>query len=241
MSDVYLVKGKTLTAIADVIRQLAPDIYGTDLMTLDDIIDEGIYQVYNEGYSKGVLSGGGGSGSSETAGQIVDGTITEYSDSSVTEVRSYAFAECKSLLSVTLRSVTSITGYSFYYCTNLVTASIPNATDIGNSAFYGCANLALSSLPEILTAISTSAFEKCTKLAITSIPKSVTKISNYAFSKCTGLTTITFKGTPTKIDGAVFRDCTNLTTINVPWAEGAVANAPWGATNATINYNYTEG
>jgi hypothetical protein len=25
----------------------------------------------------------------------------------------------------------------------------------------------------------------------------------------------------------------------VPWAEGAVANAPWGATNATINYNYT--
>lgn len=36
-----------------------------------------------------------------------------------------------------------------------------------------------------------------------------------------------------------FEGCTNLTAINVPWAEGAVANAPWGATNATINYNYT--
>ena len=26
-------------------------------------------------------------------------------------------------------------------------------------------------------------------------------------------------------------------TVNVPWAEGAVASAPWGA--ATVNYNYT--
>lgn len=30
-------------------------------------------------------------------------------------------------------------------------------------------------------------------------------------------------------------------TRGVPWAEGAVTNAPWGATNATINYNYTGG
>jgi hypothetical protein len=29
-----------------------------------------------------------------------------------------------------------------------------------------------------------------------------------------------------------------ITTINVPWAQDAVANAPWGATNATINYNH---
>ena len=27
----------------------------------------------------------------------------------------------------------------------------------------------------------------------------------------------------------------------LPRAEGAVANAPWGATNAKINYNYTGG
>ena len=52
--------------------------------------------------------------------------------------------------------------------------------------------------------------------------------------------TVTFKGKPTISDSA-FLNCGNLTTINVPWAEGEVANAPWGATNATINYNYTEG
>ena len=29
--------------------------------------------------------------------------------------------------------------------------------------------------------------------------------------------------------------------IYVPWSEGDVANAPWGATGATIHYNWTEG
>lgn len=50
---------------------------------------------------------------------------------------------------------------------------------------------------------------------------------------------MTFKGTPSSINSNAFNSCINLLTINVPWAEGAVANAPWGATNATINYNYT--
>ena len=61
----------------------------------------------------------------------------------------------------------------------------------------------------------------------------------FAFSNCTSLTSITFEGTPSSIATMAFYECSNLKTINVPWAEGAVANAPWGATNATINYNYT--
>ena len=71
------------------------------------------------------------------------------------------------------------------------------------------------------------------------IPSGVTCIEDYAFSDCTSLKTLTFEGTPTTIGSNVFKGCTKLTTINVPWAEGTVANAPWGATNATINYNYT--
>jgi hypothetical protein len=53
------------------------------------------------------------------------------------------------------------------------------------------------------------------------------------------LVSLTFEGTPESIANAAFVACDNLTTINVPWAEGAVANAPWGATNATITYGYT--
>lgn len=45
----------------------------------------------------------------------------------------------------------------------------------------------------------------------------------------------------TSIGGNAFLNCTGLATINVPWAEGEVSGAPWGATKATINYNYTGG
>jgi len=33
-----------------------------------------------------------------------------------------------------------------------------------------------------------------------------------------------------------FKNCTGITDIYVPWTEGAVNSAPWGATNATIHY-----
>ena len=114
-------------------------------------------------------------------------------------------------------------------------------TKIGNYAFDYCENLRITSLPTSLQTIGMCAFERCSNLNITSIPASVTSIGNYAFNMCKGITTLTFEGTPNAVVAGAFNQCTNLTTINVPWAEGAVANAPWGATNATINYNYTEG
>ena len=94
-------------------------------------------------------------------------------------------------------------------------------------------------LPNDLSAIGNFAFYDCTNLALTSLPEGITSIGYGAFYNCTNLTSITFKGMPTSINYTAFQNCTNLKTINVPWAEGAVANAPWGATNATINYNYT--
>lgn len=46
------------------------------------------------------------------------------------------------------------------------------------------------------------------------------------------------------INGAVMSSTafssSTLTDIYVSWGEGEVAGAPWGATNATIHYNYTE-
>ena len=123
---------------------------------------------------------------------------------------------------------------------NLIEAKMYGYTKIRNYLFYNCSSLALTSLPEGVTSISDGAFTGCSSLALTSLPEGLTSIGSGAFSECTSLTSITFKGTPTLIDSATFFDCINLTDIKVPWAEGAVANAPWGATNATITYNYTE-
>ena len=89
------------------------------------------------------------------------------------------------------------------------------------------------------TIIRNNAFYNCTKLALTSLPSSLTSIGNNAFYNCLGLDSLTFEGKPKSISKSAFKECTKLTTINVPWASGAVANAPWGAINATINYNYT--
>ena len=53
------------------------------------------------------------------------------------------------------------------------------------------------------------------------------------------LTQIIINSTPSLIDKNAFRKASSLADIYVPWSEGEVANAPWGATNATIHYNTT--
>lgn len=72
------------------------------------------------------------------------------------------------------------------------------------------------------------------------IPDGVTNVRDNCFYNFTSLTQVTFSPTiqPT-ISTVAFQYCNKLTTINVPWSYGAVNGAPWGATNATINYNVT--
>ena len=145
------------------------------------------------------------------------------------------------LIEAKLYGYTKIRDNLYVGCTNLAHVSFSESlTSIGESAFNSCSNLALRSLPAGVTSIGNDTFINCTNLALTSLPEGLTSIGNGAFAGCTSLTSITFKGTPTTIAANAFNSCTNLTDIKVPWAEGAVANAPWGATNATITYNYTE-
>ena len=179
------------------------------------VTENGEYTPSKAGYSKvnvNVQASGGG----DSLESVFDGTATTASLPNVTEIRKYAF-----------------------YFSKLTNVSMPKVTAIGSSAFYACSNLALTSLPSGLTSIGSSAFANCTNLALTSLPSNLTSIETYAFSGCKGLKSITFEGQPTTIDSMAFTNCSNLATINVPWAEGAVSGAPWGATGATINYNYT--
>ena len=183
----------------------------------------------------------------------------------ITSIGTEAFNGCTSLALTSLPDgITSIGTEAFNGCTSLALTSLPNGiTSIGQSAFAGCTSLALTSLPNGITSISQSAFAGCTSLALTSLPSGLTIIQNYAFlncnglismsihsgintinpaafGKCGGLTSVTFEGKPSgNMAKNIFQGCINLTEIKVPWAEGEVANAPWGATNATITYNYT--
>lgn len=137
--------------------------------------------------------------------------------------------------------ITCIDKYAFVGCTNLGLTSLPNSiTHINERGFASCTSLELSMLPSNIIYIGEAAFTGCSKLSLTSLPSSLDCIEVFAFCKCINLTNLTFEGTPSFIGYSAFDGCTNLTTINVPWSEGEVANAPWGATNATINYDYVE-
>ena len=208
-----IMSGENLTPITRKEMFLAKAA-GMDVKTPEPITRE---EMFLSKISGGGSSGGGGS--EMTADQLVEGGYAE----------------------INLLTATKLKTYAFYNDFSVVNVNMPKVTSIGNGAFYSCSKLALTSLPAGLTSMGDSAFSGCPNLALTSLPAGLTSIGNSAFSGCTGLTSITFKGTLSSIRNAAFSNCTNLKTINVPWAEGEVSGAPWGATNATINYNYTGG
>ena len=222
----YLIQDTTLSAIADAIRAKTG--------TAEQLTPEQMIAAITN-----IQSGGGGDDSNYK--EFVERTTANPTlPSDLTKIVDYAFYEFHSLALTSLPAgVTSIGTYAFYNCKNLALTSLPaGITSIGNNTFDSCSTLALTSLPEGITSIGNRAFYYCYKLALTSLPAGLQIIKDYAFSVCSGLTSITFEGTPRSI-GSCFGNCSNLTTINVPWAEGAVSGAPWGAKNATINYNYT--
>ena len=160
----------------------------------------------------------------------------------IKSIESGAFNSCTSLALTSLSSgLTIISDDAFTYCISLALTSLPDGiTNIGQGAFNGCTSLALTSLPSGLTSILNNAFMYCDGLVSMSIHSGINTINSAAFGKCGGLTSVTFEGKPSgSMAKNIFQGCINLTEIKVPWAEGAVANAPWGATNATITYNYT--
>lgn len=119
----------------------------------------------------------------------------------------------------------------------MTTARISEGCEALRDYAFSASGLSSVFLPTTLKYIDSNAFYNCASLQEITIPAAVEYIGRYAFRNNTRLQTATFQGTPEEIHATAFSGCTALLTINVPWAEGAVAGAPWGATNATINYN----
>lgn len=112
-------------------------------------------------------------------------------------------------------------------CTFVVPESI---TYIGDNLFrewYYCERVIFH---DQFSRISANAFYYCGSLTELDFPPSLTSIGCNAFGGCSKITKVTFRSKPTIHDSA-FSACSGITEINVPWAEGEVAGAPWGATN----------
>lgn len=70
------------------------------------------------------------------------------------------------------------------------------------------------------------------------LPNTLTSIGDYAFTD-QSLSSITLPESITDMSINALAYIYGLTDVYVPWAEGEVANAPWGAEDATIHYNHT--
>lgn len=175
--------------------------------------------------------------------------------STPTEIAADAFAGCDSLATVVMPGALDVLDGSPWgsavvkprfeiggvvYRGHNTAATKRYVIDGLTSAFPGGAIEFISSIGGMpVYELNGAAFRKETSITEVVIPASVKAVEGNVFNGCTGLTTVTFKGTPSSIPATAFANCTNLLTINVPWAEDAVENAPWGATNATIHYNNT--
>lgn len=137
---------------------------------------------------------------------------------------------------------------------NTVRHAVFYGTEVRNYALKGDQNIRSAYLPDTIVTIGMESFYMCTSLStLTSkeytsegdgnivLPPNLNAVADNAFYNCKLFKQVTFLKKPTYIRNSAFTNCTNLLTINVPWAEGEVSGAPWGATNATINYNYTGG
>ena len=71
------------------------------------------------------------------------------------------------------------------------------------------------------------------------LPQTLKKTNTYSINRISNLTKVYFTGKPDGISlgGATFDTVNNLRDIYVPWSQGEVANAPWGASRATIHYD----
>lgn len=111
--------------------------------------------------------------------------------------------------------------------------------DVSNNAFYSWKTLKTVSFPSTLERVGMYSFRGASFEELV-FPAKLKTLDGYAFDGNSSLLEVTFKGTPTTFKSTTFSSCSKLATINVPWAEGTVSGAPWGATNATVNYNYAE-
>lgn len=181
--------------------------------------------------------------------------------SRVTELGSYAFASCNNInfTTISLPEALIVNDYCFGNCLNLTSLTFPKVQTLGANILQGVPITTLT-IPSTVTStnytlygadkLETLNWYTSIMLSNTTLPENNTlgalktinfKNINTATNVRTNptLQTITITGTtPTSLLVNAFSGNPLLTDIKVSWANGAVPNAPWGATNATITYNY---
>ena len=159
----------------------------------------------------------------------------------VTEISSYAFEYCQSILSVTIPDTITVIGYgAFCCCDNLVEVYISDLNSWCNINFhsadanplcYGTKLYLNGSLvtnlviPEGTSQINDYAFYNYKKITSLEIPNTVTSIGASAFYDSSSITQLTIPDSVTSIGASAFYSCSSLESLDL------------GKNISTIGYN----
>lgn len=167
---------------------------GTKVMTLtaNGTVTEDVSTYKNVSVTVAVPASGG---DGDKTASFLDGTITAYSNSELTEIREKAFYGCIKMTSVDLPNVTVLGTDAFHTCKWLETINIPKLTAIPYQCFYYC-----FSLPDVLV------FSACKNVAGYAISYAETKkldilgggqIASFAFYRASYFNTLILRNTET--------------------------------------------
>lgn len=248
-NTIAYVDNQTLTNIANAVR----DKTGTNgKMLLSDIPDKirNIEGIVPSGSIE--VTENGTYNISEYASAVVDvpsewniNSIADGSEPSgaitldtATGIRDWVFYKCSSLTAVTGENVKTIGDSAFYNASNLQVVHFPKCKTIGFQAFRGTkvGGDFASEFP-VVESIGERTFQNAEYIDL-HLPETLKTLTIRAFANVFNLKTVYFRGTPASIGNAFDEyPSPHITDIYVPWSEGAVSGAPWGATSATIHYD----
>ena len=134
-----------------------------------------------------------------------------------TEMRPYAFYNCKALASVKLPPALATLGeHAFRECSKLSAIAFPaTLKTIGQEAFR---RTSLTTLPlnDGLETIRYAAFADCDSLTAATLPNTITSLGENVFENCDNLKTVVFPKGLTALPRAVCSTCKKLTSVTLP-------------------------
>lgn len=175
------------------------------------------------------------------------------------------FYGCTCLSEVSFPELKYIAGTTFQNCICLNSVYLPEVVNVTglnattDSVFNGCRSLERIELPKFEGKIRTTWFDACYNLREIILPhlKGIQGTNNFRncyaleklyapecdywastnFSGCSSLKKLCLYKKPSTLGATAF-NAPNLEHIYVPWAQGEVAGAPWGApAGCTVHYN----
>lgn len=176
-------------------------------------------------------------------------SLTSVSMPGMQKLGNSIYQECTALTTATIPATLQQSGgYIFNKCTSLNRLVCEKFDFTGGDGFLqGCTNIQNLTtdttaekaciVPADVAEIPGYRFYDC-KLVTVDLPNTCKKIGDYAFYSNKNLTSVVLRH-PTQISQSAFNQCSNLSDITIYCAQGAEpANAPWGASNASVNYIY---